>query len=156
MKVIFKKLSEPEFANCHASTIFFENIYSKCFGVLCCDLNCFKFGWRSELIDPSIKKIEENIFSLGIDQSFAIIDFTTNSVVFDLSLAYNFHDILNHKTHIAVCTEFEIILINKDRYEVEEIIQLPDFFEDGTIINDKIKIICSDQTVVEKSISQKV
>ena len=153
MEVNYNKLNEIEFANLDFPILFNDNLYSKCYGTLFSNLLGFKFGWRSELLDPIVQQIDENIYTIGIDQNFTIIDFNNNTVGLNMNLLYNFHDLLNSKTHIAICTELEVILVNKLKYNIDQIIELPDFFEEGRIEEGRIIITCTNQNVIENYIN---
>lgn len=153
MEVTFKKISENEFEKKQSTPVlFYDSLYSRCFGVIENKASEFKFGWQSDLLEPVIKDVDKNIYAIGIDQSFAIVDLAQNKVLLNLNLFYNFHTVVPYKDYIFICTELEVVVINKLTYETVQSITLPDFFEELVFEDGKVKVVCVNQVVVEQNI----
>jgi hypothetical protein len=153
MEVSFKKISEREFERKQSTPIlFYDKLYSRCFGVIESKASDYRFGWQSDLLDPIIKKVDENIYAIGIDQNFAVVDFAQKRVLLNLSLFYNFHTVHSLNGYVFICTELEVLVINKLTFETVQSITLPDFFEKLVFEDEKIKVVCVGQLVVELKI----
>lgn len=149
----FKKISKSEFESINSiAVLFYDVLHSRCFGVIEEKGICFRFGWQSDLLEPVIKEIDKNIFAIGIDLSFAVVDFTHNRILLNMNLFYNFHTVLCYGDYIIVCTELEVILISIFTYDTVRLIALPDFFDRLIIEDKKLKIVCVGKIVLEQTI----
>jgi len=151
--IIFKKITEEEF-NKSALPILFNEATSRRFGEIVNGSNGFRFSWQSDLIEPVITEINKNIYSIGIDQNFAIVNLDENNVLLRLRLTYNFLTTKLYKGSIFVCTELEILrLEHGGNYQVLSSYPLPDFFEDIIFEDDIIKVKCVENDLIERIIT---
>jgi hypothetical protein len=147
MKVELKLINEVVFNESNLSTIF-NVARPRCYGILVNKDYSYKLGWQSEIVNPKINEISDNVYSIGIDLNFAIIDFEKGNVVLNLSLDYFFYDTKLQNGFIYVITELLIIKINQMTYEVIEKFSLPDFFNEIIFNNNTIEIKCLNDEIV--------
>lgn len=141
MKVEFKAITESDFKNNH-STLIFNTERSRCYGVIFNKEISFKFGWQSNLIIPKINEISENVYSLGIDLNFVIIDFKKNIIILNLLLDYFFYEAKLYEDFLYVITELSIIKIELVTLKLIETFSLPDFFEGIIFDKNRIEVKC--------------
>lgn len=147
MKVELKLINEVVFNESNLTTIF-NVARPRCYGILVNKDYSYKLGWQSEIVNPKINEISDNVYSIGIDLNFAIIDFEKGNVVLNLSLDYFFYDTKLQNGFIYVITELLIIKINQMTYEVIEKFSLPDFFNEIIFNNNTIEIKCLNDEIV--------
>jgi hypothetical protein len=150
MEIIFKEISEQDFLCQQIPVLFTNKNSSRKFGKVTLNKNSYKFSWQSDLITPAITKIADGIYAVAVDQHFVIIDFTQNKLLLDLSLFYNFYDTKIWGQKIFVCTELEVLVIDKVAFTIFRSIDLPDFFEGLVFEDNKVKVMCIGQLVVEQ------
>lgn len=147
MKVELKLINEVVFNESNLTTIF--NVERpRCYGILVNKDYSYKLEWQSEIVNPKINEISDNVYSIGIDLNFAIIDFEKGNVVLNLPLDYFFYDTKLHNGFIYVITELLIIKINQMTYEVIEKFSLPDFFNKIIFNNNTMEIKCLNDEIV--------
>jgi hypothetical protein len=147
MKVELKLINEVVFNELNSKTIF--NVERpRCYGILANKDYSYKLGWQSEIVNPKINEISDNVYSIGIDLNFAIIDFEKGNVVLNLPLDYFFYDTKLHNGFIYVITELLIIKINQMTYEIIEKFDLPDFFDEIIFKDDTMEIRCLNDEIV--------
>jgi len=145
----FNKINEEEFNKQNVPTLFKEdneranNNYAI---ISVCKLG-FQFAWNSS-IEPIILEVNSNIYCIGIDQHFAIINFNSNNIIITLNLFYNFYDTKIFKEWIFVITELEIIKIDKTTFKILENYELPDFFEKITFSEGQIEVKCTGNYII--------
>ncbi|WP_374173053.1 hypothetical protein [Flavobacterium tructae] len=142
MKVEFKLINESIFKELK-SEIIFNTETPRCYGMIGNENYSFKFGWQSEIIIPQVNQISENVYSVGIDLNFVVLDFERNITVLNLSLDYFFYEIKLHEKFLYVITELSIIKIELVTYKIIEEFSLPDFYEEIIFDNNRIEVKCS-------------
>jgi hypothetical protein len=147
--MIFNIIDKNKFKESDSEIIFYNEQTNSSFAELIHDNYSFKTGWDSDLIKPKVLKIESNIFAIGIDQNFAIIDFKKEEVLLKLELFYSFYDIKIHKNEIYICTELEILVLNKFNYTTLNTIALPEFYEEINFEDNAVIIKCIDGFIVK-------
>lgn len=147
MKVELQLVNEVIFNELNSKTIF-KAEHSRCYGILANEDYSYKLGWQSEIVNPKINEISDNIYSIGIDLNFVIIDFKKDNVVLNLPLDYFFYDTKLHNGFIYVITELLIIKINQMTYEIIEKFDLPDFFDEIIFKEDTMEIRCLNDEIV--------
>ncbi|MBV4357148.1 hypothetical protein [Pinibacter aurantiacus] len=152
MEVVFKEISETEFLTQQITVLFTNKNGNRKFGIVSLSNRSYKFSWQSDLIEPVITKIADSICAVGVDQHFVIIDFEQNKLLLDLSLFYNFYDTKIWEEQIFVCTELEVLVVDKVAFRIVRSIDLPDFFERLVFEDKKIRIVCMGQLVVEQTL----
>jgi hypothetical protein len=149
MAVSLIKLTRTEYYSFNNLALFDDNLNSRCYGVITDGQNDFRLAWQSDLIEPILTQVEANVFSIGIDQDFAVVDFSKNIVLFRLRLIYNFIFTQLFKASIFVITELEIIKIDTANYKISNEYALPESFEDIITLKDSLKILCAEGKYIE-------
>ena len=80
MGSILNKITKEEFEIRKDQVLFNDKIVNNRFAIITNGTNSFKIAWYSDLIDPVITEITTDIYCIGIDQNFAIIDFQKRMV----------------------------------------------------------------------------
>ena len=148
MNIDILQIEELEFNKLNAPTLFNNSYTSRCFGIIKNKIFSYKFAWQSDLIKPVLTEVNKNVFAIGIDQNFAIINFNLNSIVSKLELSYTFYDTKIFNNFIYVITELEIIKINSLTFKVIKEYPLPEIFEEIILKNENITVRCLDGTVI--------
>lgn len=152
MEATFKEISHDQFVNVDLPWLFDDESTSRKFGLISVEQRGYKFSWDSNLIQPEIEKIETGVYSIGIDQHFAIVDFVRGMIPLNIHLFYNFYNTKLSGEHIFVCTELEVLVVRRGTYNVVRSFDLPEFFDELIIEASTVKIICVDQQVVEETL----
>jgi len=140
--VKLKKIGKQDFDLHIISTLFDDDKANKCFAVISNGIISYQLAWQSDLLEPIVLKINQEIYCIGIDQHFCIIDFKKCDIPLNIKLMYNFYDVQIFREWIFVISELEIIKINKHKLNIEFEFGLPDFFEKMEIVNNKIRVSC--------------
>jgi len=137
-----EEIRKTDFYLYRMPTLFAENKANKCFAKISNGIISYQLAWQSDLLKPIVLNIKQEIYCIGIDQYFCVIDFTRINILLNLKLMYNFYDVKIFQDWIFVICELEIIKINKDNLNIEDEFGLPDFFEKMDFENNLIKIKC--------------
>ena len=151
--MIIEKISKQQYDKLDFP-ILFESIEDRSFAILSNEKYSYKLGWRSTEIDPTIKEINDSIYAIGIDLIFIILDFHTRKILQNIFLESFFYDVKIHNKKIYIITELEIYKISNIDYQVINIYQLPDIFEDIYFEYDKIKVKCMDLNWIDLNMPQ--
>jgi hypothetical protein len=143
----YEKISRPEFDSSNFPILFQNVKYARSYGTITDSDCCFRFSWRSDLIEPEIKDIGGYHYSVGVDQNYCLIDIQTKKTILDLELFFSFLSSELHNDFIFINTEMEVIRICKKDLTTEEI-DLPDFFSELTYVNGEVQAKCVDGTIV--------
>jgi hypothetical protein len=149
MKINILKVGESEFDKLNVPMLFNDINTRRCFGVIKNNISSYKYSWQSDMIEPLLTEITKDIYAIGIDQNFAVINFKLNSIVFKLELNYTFYDTKIFNEFIYVITELEIVKINSLTFKVMKEYQLPDIFEEILLTDKKITVRCLDQSIID-------
>ena len=141
MKAEFKVITESDFKESE-SVLLFNTERPRCYGIIFNEEISFKFGWQSDLITPEINEVSENVYSLGIDLNFAIIDFNKNSIVVNLLFDYFFYQTKLSEDFVYIITELSIIRIELVTLTIIETLYLPDIFKEIVFDKNRIEIKC--------------
>jgi len=107
-----KKIIKADFDLHIMPTLFNEDKADKCFAVISNGIISYQLAWQSDLLEPTVLKIDEEIYCIGIDQHFCIIDFNKCDIFLNIKLMYFFYDVQIFREWIFVISELEIIKIN--------------------------------------------
>ena len=143
------KLSEEDFYKSKIPILFNDKNTSRCFGVIRKGEQEFGLAWQSDLVEPFITEIDPNIYCIGIDQDFAVVDFNNKLILLRLYLTYNFFTTQIFKGSILVVTELEIIRLERIEFEILKRYALPDYFENAILRDDFLEIKCAGDTGIE-------
>ena len=71
-----QKLTAKEYSSLEAPVLFSEEDrrFNKCFGIITIGEQRYKFSWYSDLVEPIIELLDSNLFGIGIDQHFCILN----------------------------------------------------------------------------------
>jgi hypothetical protein len=128
--MIFNIIDSKKFNESNDKIIFYNQKTSSCFAEIIHNDYTYKIDWNSSLLKPQIVELGSNIYSIGIDQNFAIIDFSSNQIILNLELSYFFYEVKIYKERIYICTELEILVLNNFSFETLRKIPLPDFYKE--------------------------
>jgi hypothetical protein len=138
--MIFNIITKTKYGISKGRIVFDNILLNSRFGEIYCNEHLFKFGWNSENIIPKIIEINNNVYAIGIDQYFAIIDFNTGYICLNYDLFYNLYDLKVHQNNILIATELEILILNKFNYSILKKVPLLEFYDDIDFDNNKFKI----------------
>lgn len=137
-----KKIDKIEFNLLDIPALLNEDKGNKCYAIVSNGILNYKIAWQSDLLSPLILKISNNIYCIGIDQFFYVVDFSKYNILLNLKLAYYFYDVKIFQKWIFVITELEIIRVNNDTFIIENEYSLPDFYERISFLDNSIKVKC--------------
>lgn len=149
MRVAMSHIPKDEFYSLRLPVVFNDKSTSRSFGVIAiAGKPCFKMAWQSDLVEPVITEIRNDVVSIGIDQNLAIVNFTTNAILLNVELTYNFltTEVLNER--ILMATELEVLEINSTSFEILHTYLLPDLFEEFVFENGTAEVRCAGNIVV--------
>ncbi|KQT27029.1 hypothetical protein ASG22_20450 [Chryseobacterium sp. Leaf405] len=88
--VILKEISEINYRKSNFQILFEDKQVDKMFAIVSNDIYGFKFGWQSTIVKPVEKEVSSEIYAIGIDQNFIIIDLSLVSIRLRLELELNY------------------------------------------------------------------
>ncbi|MBO4232713.1 hypothetical protein FO675_00060 [Riemerella anatipestifer] len=142
MSLNIKKISEEDYVQLDCRVLFENNLTDRAFGVISNKDKHYKFSWQSDIVQPSIIEIKNNIYSVGIDLNYTIVDFNKNTVLLRIELENFLLKTLIYNNTLYVITELEVYLISIINFSVIEMIDLPDIFIDIVFEEDSVNIKC--------------
>lgn len=149
MDYLLTNISESEFISLNCKLLFGDNKTNRMFAKISKLDTCYKFAWQSDLINPSVFAVNNDIYCIGVDLNFAIIDFSTNSILLNLQLDYFYYDVFIANNHIFVITELEVLKINIEKFKIIDKFGLPEFYQSSTISDELIEISCINGEIVK-------
>lgn len=145
--ITLKEISKKKFHEIKNFMLFKEEKANNCFATISDDNYSFKLAWSSDTLKPVVEIIQPNIYGIGIDQHFSIINFGNGAILTTLNLTYNLYDIKIHNNKIFVITELEIITMEINNLCNMQEYALPDFFESIEFLNNVIEIKCMNNEI---------
>lgn len=154
---IFNEITEIQFNGVSVPILFSEenDKANNHYAIISDGLYSFKFSWNSDL-EPVITEINSNVYSVGIDQHFAVVDFASNTTLLNLNLFYNFYDTKIFDEWIFVISELEILKISRLNLKMIEIYDLPDFFREIEYKGEVAEIKCSGGEIITVNIKRSI
>lgn len=149
-----REISEKEFKNSNLPVLFENKLTDRMFGVISNDINSFKLGWQSNIIKPVVKEVNQEIYAIGIDQNFILIDLNLVNIRLKLELTYFFYNVVIYNNFIIVITELEIFIISEFTYKVVKEIPLPEIYTKMRVNERNIKFICVDGSEIDFDINK--
>lgn len=101
-----------------------------------------------------MKEISKEIYAIGIDQNFVIIDLKSNDIQLKLNLFYILSDITVYDNFILVMTELEILIITKIHFALVTKLALPEFYATIEMNGQDVKFICVDGSEFDFNLSE--
>ncbi len=144
-----KEISEIDYNSSNLPILFEDKQTDRMFAIISNNIHSFKFGWQSTIIKPVVKEIGEEIYAIGIDQNFIIINLSTGDIKLKLDLFYTFSNIEVYNDFIFVMTELEVFIINKINFTRLTEVFLPEFYANMEVNGTNIKFICIDDSEVD-------
>jgi hypothetical protein len=141
-KVYIEEIDNNLYKESKARVLFQEEQDSNKYAIVSNNIYEYKLSWHSQLINPDLVYIRPNIYSIGIDNYFAIIDFQNDKIALNLRLMYFYYKTIIYNNYIYLITELELIKIEILNLKELKRIFLPDIFVDITF-NDKLEIKCA-------------
>ena len=142
MSIVLLNITKEDFLQSMYPIVFDDSGFNRRFAVVSNGTIGYRIAWGSTLIDPIIVELEPSIFGLGVDQHFAILDFSRNRIVAVLQLDYNLSMILSLLDSVFVVTEQKILRLSKSDYRVLKEYDTPDIVEDVESVGDKLVVTC--------------
>ncbi len=136
------EIQKGDFDTIKSPLLFKEEKANNCFAIISGNNNEFKLAWNSNTMKPIMKRMQANIYGIGIDQHFAIINLSEGCVELVLDLDYNFFDFEIYNNKVLVITELEIVALELTNYQSKQEYALPDIFENIEMANGMIKVWC--------------
>lgn len=145
--MLLKNITKKEYSLSTLPTLFGNLETDRNFGIIP-ELN-FKISWQSTDILPIISHIFQNkIYSIGIDQNFAVINKDKKEVLVNSILDYFFYGISIINEFLYVVTELEIIKYDLDNFQILKKYGLPEIFEKFISNDHQIKVKCLDGNII--------
>lgn len=145
---MIKIISETEYKQLQYPILFCDEQTDRSFAILSFQEDNYKIAWQSNNITPCIVKIQENIFAIGVDQNFIIMDFKLQKIRLKYKLDYFVYDIQLYEDFIYVITELEILKIKIETMTLISRNELPDFLENIKFEDKQIIIECMNGKVI--------
>ncbi|WP_326981989.1 hypothetical protein VUJ46_17420 [Chryseobacterium sp. MYb264] len=142
MEVHFKEITEENFNKVNYHLLFENTLSGRSFGIISNDNFNYKFSWQSDIVKPEINNIEDDIYSVGIDLNYVILDLVTNKILLNVNLNSFFIKSLVRNNIVYMIAETEVYLISAKNYNVIKSVDLPDVFEDIIFESDTAIIKC--------------
>lgn len=137
--------SYNEFKSLNASLLFDEEPYSRVYGFIQNGIGKIaKFSWRSEVVQPIFRQLEEGRSFIGIDNHAVFFNSLTFDVELRLELEFNFYTLTVLENYYAVISELEVVLLNKSNLNPKKKIELPDIFKSISFEKNQLLIMCMD------------
>lgn len=130
MEMHYKEITEENFNKINHHLLFENTLSGRSFGIISNDNFSYKFSWQSDVIKPEINNIKDDVYSIGIDLNYVILDFVKNQILFSVNLNSFFIKSFVRNNIVYVIAETEVYLISVKNYNVIKSIDLPDVFED--------------------------
>lgn len=143
------EISEINYKSSNFPILFEDNRTDRMFGIISNDIYSFKLGWQSTIIKPIVKEVSKEVYAIGIDQNFIIIDLNSLGIRLKLELTYFFYNVVVYNNFIIVITELEILIISELTYKVVKEISLPEVYTKMEISDPNIKVKCIDGSEVD-------
>lgn len=147
---LFNEITKIEFNALNELTLFKEadDRANNHYAIISDGMYGLKFSWNSE-IEPVIIEVKPKVYSIGIDQHFAVVDFSSNTILLNLNLFYNFYDTKIFKEWIFIISELEILKVSRLDFNIIETYELPDFFSDIEFKGEVAEIRCSGGEIIQ-------
>ncbi|MBB5648931.1 hypothetical protein [Pedobacter cryoconitis] len=147
---LFNEITKIEFNALNELTLFKEadDRANNHYAIISDGMYGLKFSWNSE-IEPVIIEVKPKVYSIGIDQHFAVVDFSSNTILLNLNLFYNFYDTKIFKEWIFIISELEILKVSRLDFNIIETYELPDFFSDIEFKGEVVEIRCSGGEIMQ-------
>ena len=142
MDINLIRISKENFDKNDSPILFMDNISNREWALLTNGLYTLKIAWHSDLINPMITKIDGYVYGIGIDQNFAVVDFSEQIIKLNLHLFYNFFETKILGDFFFIISELEIIKIEKFTLEIVHKYDLPEIFEEVVFKSDHYEIKC--------------
>lgn len=139
--------------NCNSVFDNSHNEFNRKFGKITVSCSYAKIAWSSDLLLPQFFKISNKIYTIGVDQNFAIYDFEEKRRIMFFNLMFLFYEMVEFGIYILVATELEIVMVDIQKYKIIDIIPLPDTYKKIEINGNIIKIYCLNDRFIKYQIS---
>lgn len=138
------KYTQREFLDSKSLLLFESKDFSQAFGEIALNKVKFKLSWESDLLMPHVLKMDRDIYCVGIDQNFAVVNMRSNEVLFSILLNEYFMTATVVDSNIFVASELQVIALSMKTFTVEKVINLPEIFSDFNSVNSELYALCLD------------
>jgi hypothetical protein len=144
-----EQISKSEYENENCIKIpFFDNEYLRSYARISFDRASFVIAWGSESIQPEIIEVN-NFIIVGVDNKVLVFDSTDGIVDALFPLRSYFFHFLVRENCIVILSELEIIVLDKEEYSINQLVNLPDILEDYVETGTGLGIKCMDGRLIE-------
>lgn len=141
-----KTLTNEQYNNLNA-TILFSEEYSHSYGSITIESKTYKFSWQSNLIKPQIRSLRPNVFGIGIDQHFCLLN-TKKDEHAILLLDTFFYFMIASEAIVFVVCETEILLVNIYSFKQEKKYMFNEIIKDVDLTGHSMKVSFIDDEAV--------
>lgn len=152
--VILNEISDINYKSSNFPILFEDNQTDRVFGIISNDVHRFKLGWQSTIVKPVVKGISKEIYAIGIDQNFIIIDLNLVNIRLKLKLNYFFYNVVTCNNFIIVITDLEIFIISELTYKIVKEIPLPEVYTEMEVNDQNIKFICINGSEIDFDLNE--
>jgi hypothetical protein len=147
MAASFRPITELEF-RAISNKIFSDPLTDRRYGLVCSNGLTFAFGWRSDLIEPTVLDLNDKVVLVAVDQEVAIVEVPSGQVLSRISLPDNFHQAILVDERVYLATELSVYQLTAPTWQVKNRCDLPEFFEAFDSSYSQLYAICIDGTKV--------
>lgn len=149
-----REISEINYKNSNLPILFETKQTDRMFGMISNNKQSFKFGWQSTIVKPIIKEVSKEVYAIGIDLNFIIIDLNLVKIKLKLELSYFFLNLVFYDDFIIVITELEILIISLINCSLLKNISLPEIYENMEMNGKDLKFISVDGSEVDLNLNE--
>lgn len=149
-----REISEINYKSSTLPVLFEDERTDRMFGIISNNIHSFKFGWQSTNIKPVVKEVSKEIYAIGIDQNFILIDLNIVNIKLKLKLFYFFYNLVVYDTFMIVITELEILIVSLINYNLLTSISLPELYENMETNGKNLKFTCIDGSYVDFNLNE--
>jgi len=143
----YKSITEVEFSHIPLR-VFSDPATDRRYGRVDANGLTFAFGWRSDLIEPTIMELGNQEILVAVDQDVAVIEVSSGRVSMRMNFPHNFLQALLVEDHAYLATELCVYELVGPSWQVRAERDLPDNFEAFDRSSGRVSAICMDGTSV--------
>jgi len=144
MKLSISRLVQKEFIQNNNLLLFPNTLKDRMFALVSNGKHNFKVSWQSDGLFPVTFDIFEDVFAIGIDLDFVIVDFSTGIIIYHQHLESFFCEFMKYDGKLFAISEIEIYVIDLKTYKTKQVVTLPEIYEKMTIEDECMIVNCID------------
>lgn len=135
-------ITKEKYQELNVQVLFDDNLTDRAFATILINNVTYKFAWRSDVVKPIIKIINNQYCTIGVDLEFIVINMIENVIINNIKLDFFFYDTQVFHNLLFVITELQILKMDTQSFEIIDKIDLPDIFESFDVIDQSILVTC--------------